>query len=271
VPPRLSAASRPVPFRTRFGAVLRFGLHLTLACCPVALTAQHVRGRLLEDGRRDAIPLATVRLLDRSSEAVVASVLSDSVGTFHLRASTPGLYRVEASALGYRNATSQPLELLTGDTLDVEFLLSVDAVLLAPLKVTATRLPPKRSLSLDISQFYDRQRIYGATGLGAGTFFERSDIERLKPGRITDLVRRAPSVRVEGGGGSSTRLTMRRGCTPKIYLDGVLVRMPGEINDLVSVSDLNGVEIYSGTAVPGEFMDLQSLRPCGAIAFWTGP
>ena len=131
------------------------------------IAAQNVRGRLLDDETEQPISFASVRLLSERNDTV-AGVASDSAGSFLLAARAPGRYRFFVERIGYRSAVSPLVALFSGDTLDVEFRLSTEAVLLSPLTVTASRLPPGRSLTLDLGGFYERERFYGREGLGHG-------------------------------------------------------------------------------------------------------
>jgi hypothetical protein len=67
-------------------------------------------------------------------------------------------------------------------------------------------------------------------------------------------------------------VTFRRGvrvCTPEIYLDRVLQRWAnGNVEDVVTGLEIEGIEIYRGTETPMEFQALQ-YPPCGAIVIWT--
>jgi hypothetical protein len=229
---------------------------LTLITVSAPSRAQTVSGRLLDatDGR--AIADATMSLL--SDGRVLVSVNTDSAGSFAVAAREAGTFRLRAERIGYRTAATPPLELLTGDTLHVEFRLSVDAVALNPITVTGySQRPPGQ-----LGGFYDRmERSVG------GTFITRQDIEERRPMLVTDLLQMVPGVRLIPGRGIGYVVTMRGGCIPRVYLDGVPIQLLGlTIDDLTRPMELEGIEVYRGPSeLPAEF----SGGACGAIVLWT--
>jgi len=107
---------------------------------PLRAGEQLVYGRLLDDESREGISNGLVRLLQESGRSA-ATVLSDEQGLFWLVSPSPGSYRIQAERLGYHTATGPPLSLMPGDTMGVDFYLSMEAILLNPLVVTATAWP----------------------------------------------------------------------------------------------------------------------------------
>jgi hypothetical protein len=219
--------------------------------------AQTVSGQLLDTDTRQPIAAATMSLL-RDDSALV-SVVTDSAGGFVLRAPKAGSYRLRAGRIGYRAAETPPLELAAGDTLRVEFRLSVAAVALNPITVVGYSRRP----SGELGGFYDRMR----RGLG-GQFVTREQIDERMPIFTTDLLRTMAGVSVTPsprGSGSIVRL--RGGCIPSVYLDGVPIGLLGmTIDDLIQPMNLEGIELYRGPAeTPVEF----ARNACGAIVLWT--
>ncbi len=103
--------------RARRGPLLPL-LTAAILLTPAPGTAQVVDGRLLDSGSGDGVEGALVSLVSVGEQSDrVASVLTDSTGTFTLRAPEPGSYRLRAQRIGYRTARSSPLRLTTGDTL----------------------------------------------------------------------------------------------------------------------------------------------------------
>jgi protocatechuate 3,4-dioxygenase beta subunit len=93
------------------------------------LSAQAVRGVLVERGSGRAIRGAFVVLLDER-DAEVARALTDDAGRFLVRAPTPGRYRLQSKRIGFRLSVSPPLTLgadqTVGHRMEVE---AVPAVL----------------------------------------------------------------------------------------------------------------------------------------------
>jgi hypothetical protein len=90
-----------------------WGLGLALVAGPAALSAQAVRGRVVD--ARDGSPMAgvVVHLLDGSG-AIVGRAMSDDRGQFRVVAPVPGAHRLRTLRIGFRPATSDPLQLVAG-------------------------------------------------------------------------------------------------------------------------------------------------------------
>jgi hypothetical protein len=232
--------------------------------------AQRVDGQILDAESAAPIGGATLLLLNEQGSAVHRAV-SDARGFFTLRAPTPGVYRIRASRLGYRDATSTSIDLVSTRERDVELRLSSDAVRLEPLTVTG--VPQSRRLAE--SGFYERRERFGPEGLREAHFLEQHDIERLNPFHINDIFNHLPGVRTDRGG-----VRMRRGCQPAIVIDGITAGrgnsrlsyksiMPaGESGrEIASVRSLAGVEVYYGLAIPSRY--LLDAGGCGVIMYWT--
>lgn len=224
---------------------------------PAALAAQVLQGYLRDSGTDEAIPAATIMLVDTDSVSVDAAT-TDSAGYFSVSATERGEYRLLARRIGYPGTISTALGLGVGDTLQVEFRISAGAVLLDPVVVTGRRRPPPP----DIAAFYDR-----AERAIFGTFLTRSEIEQAHAFRASDLLRRIPGVQVlpRQFGASGVRI---RGCSPALIVDGVHARFEQSIDHLVAPLELEGLEVYrSASEVPVEYGGLQGS--CGAILIWT--
>jgi hypothetical protein len=228
---------------------------LLLAGAPV--TAQTISGVLLDATTHEPIASGTLALL--SDDSTIASVVADDSGSFTLRAPRGGSYQLRGERIGYNTAITPPLDLSDGDTLRVEFRLSAQAVVLNPITVLGYSGRPAGPLG----GFYERAR----RGL-AGRFITREDIDARNPIRTTDMLMTMPGVRVVPSRRGSGSAVLLRGCAPRVYLDGMPIRLAGmTIDDLVQPLDLEGIEVYSGPAeVPGEFAFGTS---CGAIILWT--
>jgi hypothetical protein len=222
-----------------------------LVAAPV--DAQRVLGTALEAGSAAPVPGASVSLLS-DDDREIARATSDSVGAFTLRAPRGGTVRVRAHRLGYRTTVSDAFELAAGTTVELRLHLASDAAMLAPVTVVGT----PRSDRLVSVGFYERRAYFGER-LGEGRFLEREDIERRNPFNVSDIFQDVPGVHVRGG-----RITMRRGCSPTLVVNGFTVR--GGAFNLVPSSIL-AIEVYSGLAVPGQYA--LDRGGCGVIMFWT--
>ncbi|HEX2080929.1 MAG TPA: carboxypeptidase-like regulatory domain-containing protein [Longimicrobium sp.] len=238
------------------------GLLLLLAVNARALDAQRVNGRLLDAETGAPIAGATLLLVNEQGQTV-HSVVSNGAGGFELRAPAPGIYRLRASRLGYREGTSRPVDLAANGVLSVELRLTSSAVQLEPLTVTG--IPQYERLAEN--GFYERRDHFGPEGLREAVFLEQHDIERLNPFSVHDIFDHVRGVRTDRGG-----LTMRRGCQPAIVIDGfTTVRgrgMRGGSGRMIETPrSILGIEVYYGYAIPARY--LLDAAGCGVIMFWT--
>ncbi len=114
---------------------------LFLAGCmllPLPLTAQAVRGVVLEQPGSAPVSGALVSLLDAAGK-VRAEVLTDASGRYLLRAPAAGRYQLRADRVGYRSATSSPVELASGATVEQTLRAPAEHVQLEALVATAER------------------------------------------------------------------------------------------------------------------------------------
>jgi hypothetical protein len=221
-----------------------------------------IDGRLLDDRTRAPLGTGSIQLL-RTDSSVVVTVFADSAGAFRIAIDAAGTYRLRAERLGYETATSGPIALTRGETIALDFLLSATAVLLDPIVVTATRREPaSHYASLGMQEFYRRMR--QRERAGTGTFLTRDSLARFETtgAGTAGMLGQSHGVQYAGSG----RVTMRDGCTPRYYVNGApFTPMPGMTIEMYPPAELEAVEIYVGTAVPGEFFG----GNCGVVVLWT--
>jgi hypothetical protein len=97
---------------------LRLFVVLAAACFPALARAQTVQGRVLEAGSNDPVPGAIVTVLT-STGAPAASTLADASGAYRVAAYAPGTYTLRVERVGYESATSHPVQLQAGQTVEV--------------------------------------------------------------------------------------------------------------------------------------------------------
>lgn len=96
--------------------------------------AQTVKGRLIEQESARPLSAAVVVLVDTAGRQRSA-MLTDTAGTFVLRAPAPGRWRVRAEHIGRETVTSDELRLGAGASVSVTLEAPIAAILLKPLAV----------------------------------------------------------------------------------------------------------------------------------------
>jgi hypothetical protein len=201
------------------------------------------------------VPEARVWLLvGESAEArIVWSGLTDKDGAW---ASTPvaaGALDLHVEAFGYRDAAG-PVATLQG----AEMFVRVDLVP-APLEMEPLLVVSTRQSRLETSGFNQRRR------QGQGFGITREEFEPRNLLRPSDVFRLIPGISVQpgrrGGGG-----TLRyRGCSPDLVLDGVPLVDATAVDDILSIMDIEAVEVHSGVMFPSRGMG----SSCGTVMIWT--
>jgi hypothetical protein len=254
---------------------------ILLLLWPNALSSQLIRGNLLEEETDDPIDLATVELVNERGR-VVMGVLTNRAGYFRIEAPEPGKYTLRAQRIGYKTTDTPAMEMLSTDSMEVQFRISQNAVFLAPITVLATQRPWwERIASPVMWGFYDRRDRMARAG--GGTFLDREQLEAYDGLPITAFLGTMPGVRVENNEvGSYVILRGGRGlirtCQPEYFVDGMRLslRSPdsddysnGDVIDtVVSISGLEAIEIYDGASqMPAEFGGMAAN--CGVVALWT--
>ncbi|HEX2206295.1 MAG TPA: carboxypeptidase regulatory-like domain-containing protein [Longimicrobium sp.] len=128
------------PRRMQAGAVRGWMRAAAFALAVVAVDARGAHAQRVDGQVVDAettVPIAgvAVQLLNEQGR-VIHRAVSNGRGFFTLQARNPGLYRIHASRVGYAEATSEPIDLVSTRERDVYIRLSTSAVQLAPLTVT---------------------------------------------------------------------------------------------------------------------------------------
>lgn len=232
-------------------------LLLALAAAPPTLAAQIVSGTLMESETRTPIAGGLMTLLDRDS-AGVAQVETDSAGRFSLTVPRAGSYHVHGQRPGFRPVGSSAIGVGMQDTVQVEFTLARDVVMLEPLVVKART----RRLTAAARRFYDR-----AENRMSGTFITRADIEKANPLRTSDLFNGIPGVRTTPMVGGNN-VTVRGACRPSVFVDGVWMNGYRSIDDLAQPMQVEGLEVYrSAHEAPPQYTGIRA--GCAVVLIWT--
>jgi hypothetical protein len=115
--------------------VTTFALMILLWPWGPALSAQSVRGRLVEEGGGAAIEGAVVVLLDEAGDQS-GGMLTDAEGRFHIRAPMSGRYRLRAERVGYATTVSPAFDLAVGEARQIDLRAPMKAIALTGIQVT---------------------------------------------------------------------------------------------------------------------------------------
>jgi outer membrane cobalamin receptor len=180
--------------------------------------------------------------------------MTDEEGFFAFDSVPAGIYFLEVTLLGY-GERRDTLRVEAGADLDVLVTLSVTPLPLEPILVEVRRLyvPAYRA------GFEERRRFR------SGTFFTREDIEARGAMHFSDLLRMVPGARVTPSARWGPVVTLRGGCRPQLWVDGVRTVTPLGMDDLLPPMDVDAVEVYHGAQTPAEF----GGDACGTIVVWT--
>jgi hypothetical protein len=258
-------------------ALLLAGLVSALGASPVLAQGRSaaIRGRIIDATTR--LPIAGVVVQIGGSGQFAES---DSGGTFRFGGLQPRLARIRIFHPGYA-LVERSLNLYAGRTVPIEYALVPEVQRLEELRVEGA--PVLSPTAMMLEGFTERRRT------GFGTFFDQADLTRWEHRLISDILRGVSSVRAIGDLSNVTVATNRRAtrsmvrdlgpCYLDIIIDGNLIYSqsplaggaslpPPNINALITVTELAGVEVYGGVSdIPAKYRSAGNM--CGAILFWT--
>ena len=244
-----------------FGRSAALAVASVITLLPGGLPAQTIKGRVVDASTRQPIALVTVRLL--RSDVQVAETTTDSAGRFLISTRQPGRYRLHGSRIGYADATTQYIELMSDQSFDAELQMSAQAVKIAPLTLVANK-----SKYLDTKGFYERQ------ALRLGDYLTADQIRRRNSQSLVDVLRTMKGIKIQRMGQRQEVYMTGTNCLPMIVVDAVTMRWGGRqvgtlqpLDDLANPQHIEGIEVYRGGGAPPEFEGPNSA--CGIILIWT--
>lgn len=215
----------------------------------------HVRG--LVSDRATNEPLAGTSVILRRVDSPLSGLrVTDSDGGFHFAEIPAGVYELEFRHLGFQEVFAT-VEMDAGGYVDVQVRMVPAAVELDPVVVTSSRRD-----RLALAGFYDRRQS------ASGHFITRDEIQDRRVNRVSQLFRSIAGFRVIPSRQTSDHMVVGRGnCQPSLYIDGVLMRTVAawELDHVLQPDHLEGLEVYSASQTPGQFL----AGRCGTIVAWT--
>jgi hypothetical protein len=242
------------------------------------------------DAQEAPSPVIRGRVVDTTGNAVAfarvtaggESRVADDSGRFLLRVPRAGVVELTGRRVGFH-----PTELrlrIAKDT-SVQLVMRALPASLAKVEVEAEATV----VSLELAGFYDRLR-EKERATDTGHFILPEEIERQR-GSVTQVVTGIPGLRVErvktrgqnsseylGLFGNARQFSGNGLCPMTVYLDRIRLQPPGgalgrenplpvDVNEVVSLRDVAGIEIYSRANTPFEFAMLNGT--CGVVVIWT--
>jgi TonB family protein len=216
-----------------------------------------VRGAVV-DSLGGAIPGAQVVVQGSN-----VSAMTDAGGVFRIQRIPAGTVVLDVRRLGYRPAV-RTLEHAGAAESVIEIQLAAIPEVLPTVEVR------RRTEAFDA-----RLAGYNARReKRVGHFVTRDQIERQDSPRFADVLRSVPGlvVRPLRGSGGGRTVSIRGNCSPLVFLDGFPAASGALDLDVIDLSTVEGIEVYSGLAtVPAEFLSVQGTERCGVIAIWSRP
>ena len=203
-----------------------------------------VIGRVLEGGRNYGVAGVEITVLTPTP----VNTLSGPQGRFNLTGVEPGLVEVRFERLGYATRTATVI-VQPDNTIEIAASMSTQPIELDPIVVVV------RSRALERNGFYQRALV------GSGHQMARDDLEGYHLTLVTDVFRRVPGVRAEGGQILGRQTGFGNTCQLRIFVDG----LPADGWDIDSIPPeyLEAMEVYQGLAVP-----IQYGPSCGVVLIW---
>lgn len=220
-----------------------------------ALATVRVTGRVRDASSGEAVPQARVWLMvgGEARARIVWSGISEENGSWISAPLAVGPMDVHVEAFGYRTAVG-PVDPQRG----MEVSVTVDLVP-EPLEMEPLVIVSSRRSRLDTSGFNQRRM------QGQGSSITREEFESRHPARASDVFRLLPGVSVGPGRRGNSGLLRYRGCSPDLVLDGVPLVGDTAVDDILSVMDIEAVEVHSGVLFPSRGMG----SSCGTVMIWT--
>ena len=214
-------------------------------------------GTVVDRVSGEPLPLVSVEIAGPGSPGEpVWTGLADGRGGFLTDPLVPGTYELRAAGRLF-SPLSHLLLLEDPGVVDLRIEMVRARYELEPVVAAA-----RRETLLERAGFYDRQLTSG------GAAVDRDEIEVRDPHLVSDLLREFPGVQLRTGGevGRGADVRLRGGCRPLYVLDGAVLTGAGSLDEIVSVVDVEGMEVHHQASVPIEY---RSLTNCGVIMLWT--
>ncbi len=160
---------------------MKLALFLSLVllfAIPSLVPGQVLEGTVRDASNEEPVPSVFVQLLDPADRPVAAS-MTDSLGTFSVRAPASGHYRLSLQALGYRSETPQPL--MISGTVTRTFLLTPSPLAIPGLVVRGSpRCLLRPETAAETASIWERVR----EAIQSAAYLNREEVLRYRVARF---------------------------------------------------------------------------------------
>lgn len=203
-------------------------------------------------------PVANARV---DVQGTGAAMLSRQDGTFGFTDLPSGTQAVVVRQLGFE-PVEVAVELSARQPRQVTVTMAKAARVIEPVVVRAERDAP----GLDKVGFSDRKK------MGFGYFLGPEDLENRNAGRMTDIFRQIPTLRVVPSGMDYVVESARDaagGCV-RYVVDGAPYHslFPGDVDRIMPPHEVAAIEVYAPSAVPVQFQSA-GASGCTTIVMWS--
>ena len=194
-----------------------------------------------------------------------AVAMTNEKGEFTMANLPSGSHVLLARHLGYGAATT-PVDLNSREPQKVTITLPRYVAVMDPVLVTA-----RRNAALERVGFVQRRK-----SAGSGYFLGPDQVLAMRANRLTDILRRVPSLTVLSNGFDEVVMSSRGSSSigggadcVQYFVDDApwLAIEPGDINTFVNGNEVVAVEVYQGPGVPAQYV--RGMDACITIVLWT--
>ena len=256
--------------RGRLGSCAISLAALSIPLVAASARAQHIRAGVIDGVVTDS----SLVPLDGADITVLSTTLRIETGPsghFRILEMPAGQYLLIVRHIGF-HPVSGIIEVAAGDTLRLSYALERSMAMLDTTRVTGRRMIEHRMPML-IAEFEGRRR------QGIGQFITEAEIARQGSVFATEVLRTLRGMRIIRGdrGGWIALSTHVVGnlidggsgpCYTEVFVDGVRMPVPANLDLLPSPKDMVGVELYDAMGtVPPEYS--RYGVGCGVLLIWT--
>ena len=255
----VATAEVPVSLGDRDTELLARTLLLSPAAAGATAGKASLSGRVILQG---SVTGAGSRVELVGTQAVA---MTNEKGEFTMANLPSGSHVLLARHLGYGAATT-PVDLNSREPQKVTITLPRYVAVMDPVLVTA-----RRNAALERVGFVQRRK-----SAGSGYFLGPDQILAMRANRLTDILRRVPSLTVLSNGFDEVVLSSRGSSSigggadcVQYFVDDApwLAIEPGDINTFVNGNEVVAVEVYQGPGVPAQYV--RGMDACITIVLWT--